>query len=296
MHVLTASDLPVRNLREAIDNRTILVAHERVTYVGRPVAVVLGETEAAAEDGATAVEVDYEPLPASIDIFQALDPDAPVVRSNTKASDEELAMHGAAAGGKKQEKPKAPSISNQQRYVLGDVDKGFEEADVIVEREYRTPWVHESYIEPQVCAATVDPLGRIMVYACTPAMFRTRDTIAAVLGKAPADVRGHRHAGGRRFRWQVRLDRAAGGGVPSPRADRFAWRIRASRICRLATRRRHRYFECEPVRERTGPSLRSKPRSSSTLGPSPAPQPRTPRCAWRCSIAGQTWTLPRPRS
>ncbi len=187
--VLTATDLPVRNLREAIDNRTILVAHERVTYVGQPVAVVLGETEAAAEDGATAVEVDYEPLPASIDMFQSLDPEAPVVRSNTKVNDEELAMHGAAAGGKKQEKPKAPNITNQQRYVLGDVNTGFAEADVIVEREYRTPWVHQSYIEPQVCAATVDPLGRIMVYACTQAMFRTRDTIASVLGKAPADVR-----------------------------------------------------------------------------------------------------------
>ena len=46
---------------------------------------------------------------------------------------------------------------------------------VIVEREYRTPWVHQSYIEPQVCAATVDALGQVVVYASTQAMFRTRD-------------------------------------------------------------------------------------------------------------------------
>ena len=95
--VLTARDLPVRNLREAIDNRTILVADERVTYVGQPVAVVLGESEADAEDGAAAVEVDYEGLPAAVDMLEALDPEAPVVRSNTKVSDEELA-HGGPVG------------------------------------------------------------------------------------------------------------------------------------------------------------------------------------------------------
>ena len=47
-------------------------------------------------------------------------------------------------------------MASHQRYQRGDVDKAFAEADVVVEREYRTPWVHQSYMEPQVCAATVD--------------------------------------------------------------------------------------------------------------------------------------------
>src|ERR671935_213015 len=98
-------------------------------------------------------------------------------------------MHGAAAGGSQAEEPQAPNVASHQRYQRGDADRALAEADVVVEREYRTPWVHQSYMEPQVCAATVDALGNVVVYACTQAMFRTRDTVAQVLGKSPSQVR-----------------------------------------------------------------------------------------------------------
>ncbi len=187
--VLTAEDLPVNDIRGAVESRSIMMALERTTYVGQPVAVVLAESEAAAEDGAERVEVDYEPAAAAIDPLQALQPDAPVVRLSTNGSDEELGMHGAAGGGSEAEAPQAPNVASHQRYHRGDADKALAEADVVVEREYRTPWVHQSYMEPQVCAATVDALGNVVVYACTQAMFRTRDTVAAVLGKSPSQVR-----------------------------------------------------------------------------------------------------------
>jgi CO/xanthine dehydrogenase Mo-binding subunit len=187
--VLTAQDLPVRDLRAAVESRSIVLAFERATYVGQPVAVVLAETEAAAEDGAHLVDVEYEPLTPAIDPLEALKPGSPVVRARTGANDEELGMHGAAAGGSEAEAPQAPNVASHQRYHRGDVDKALAEADVTVTREYRTPWVHQSYMEPQVCAATVDALGSVVVYACTQAMFRTRDTVASVLGKAPSQVR-----------------------------------------------------------------------------------------------------------
>jgi CO/xanthine dehydrogenase Mo-binding subunit len=187
--VLTAADLPVANIREAVDNRTIVLALDRVTYAGQPVAVVLGETEAAAEDGAQAVEVEYEVQGATVDPLHALQPDAPVVRERGAIDEEELGEHGAAAGGTEAEAPQAPNVASHQRYRRGDVEQAFRAADVVVEREYRTPWVHQSYLEPQVCAATVDPLGNVVVYACTQALFRTRDTVAAVLGKSPRQVR-----------------------------------------------------------------------------------------------------------
>jgi CO/xanthine dehydrogenase Mo-binding subunit len=189
--VLTAEDLPVRNLRDAVENRTIILALGRVTYVGQPVAVVLAETEAAAEDGAQLVQVDYEPGEATLDPLQALQADSPVVRGRAEGNDEELGMHGAAAGGSQHEAPQAPNVASHERYSRGDVDAALASAAVVVEREYRTPWVHQSYLEPQVCAATVDALGNVVVYACTQAMFRTRDTVAAVLGKRPAQVRVH---------------------------------------------------------------------------------------------------------
>jgi CO/xanthine dehydrogenase Mo-binding subunit len=187
--VLAAEDLPVKNLREAVENRSIMLAYERTTYVGQPVAVVLAESEAAAEDGVQGVQVEYEELTPAIDMLDALRADASVVRMLTNGNDEELAMHGAAAGGSEQEEPQSANVASHQRYHRGDVEKAFAEADVIVEREFRTPWVHQSYLEPQVCAATVDPLGGVVVYACTQAMFRTRDTVANVLGKSPSQVR-----------------------------------------------------------------------------------------------------------
>jgi CO/xanthine dehydrogenase Mo-binding subunit len=187
--VLTAQDLPVHDIRGAVEARSIVMAFERAMYVGQPVAVVLAESEAAAEDGAERVEVEYEPLAPTIDPLEAMRPDSPVVRTSLTDDEQELGEHGAAAGGSEQEKPQAPNVASHQRYHRGDADKALAEADVVVEREYRTPWVHQGYMEPQVCAATVDALGNVVVYACTQAMFRTRDTVAAVLGKSPSQVR-----------------------------------------------------------------------------------------------------------
>jgi CO/xanthine dehydrogenase Mo-binding subunit len=189
--VLTAEDLPVSDIRAAVESRNIMMALERTTYVGQPVAVVLAESEAAAEDGAQGVEVEYDPASAAIDPLDAMRLDAPVVRLSTNGSEEELGMHGASASGSESEAPQAPNVASHQRYHRGDADTALAEADVVVEREYRTPWVHQSYMEPQVCAATVDALGNVVVYACTQAMFRTRDTVAAVLGKSPSQVRVH---------------------------------------------------------------------------------------------------------
>ena len=157
--VLTAQDLPVPDLRAAVESRSIVMAFERATYVGQPVAVVLADSEAAAEDGVQGVEVEYEVLEAAIDPLSAMCADAPVVRIGTKDDEEELGMHGASAGGSEAEKPQAANVASHQRYHRGDADKALAEADVVVEREYRTPWIHQSYMEPQVCAATVDALG-----------------------------------------------------------------------------------------------------------------------------------------
>jgi len=187
--VLAAEDLPVPNLRAAIESRSIMLANERTTYVGQPVAVVLADSEAAAEDGAQGVQIEYEASEPTIGILHALQIDSPVVRMRSNGNDEELGMHGASGGGSEQEKPQAPNVASHQRYHRGDVERAFREADVIVEREFTTPWVHQSYMEPQVCAATTDPLGNVVVYACTQAMFRTRDMVANVLGKSPSQVR-----------------------------------------------------------------------------------------------------------
>src|SRR5438270_1488142 len=66
--VYTARDLPVVDLKAAVEDRTVLLAMDRVLYAGHLVAVVLAETQALAEDAAMLVEVDYEPLEPVVDM------------------------------------------------------------------------------------------------------------------------------------------------------------------------------------------------------------------------------------
>jgi CO/xanthine dehydrogenase Mo-binding subunit len=181
--VLTARDLPVKDLRSAVEGRHLLLALDRVTYAGQPVAAVLAESEAIAEDGVQAVDVDYEPTEATIDLLRSMTADAPVVRERREQDDSELSMHGAdTSGTSTTDAPQAPNVSSRTKFQRGDVEAGLRDADVVVEREFHTSWVHQSYIEPQSCSAMVDPLGNLTVYASTQALFHTRTEIARLLG------------------------------------------------------------------------------------------------------------------
>ena len=187
--VLTARDLPVADISAAVEGRSILLALDRVWHAGQPVVAVLGETEAAAEDGAGAVQVDYEPLEPVVDMSTAMDPDAPVVREQREVNPEELAMHGAAPQGSQAgDEPRAPNVASRIRFERGDVEQGFRQSDVVVEREFRTSWVHQGYMEPQSCSAALDALGNVTVYASTQALFHTRTEVARTLGLADHQV------------------------------------------------------------------------------------------------------------
>jgi CO/xanthine dehydrogenase Mo-binding subunit len=76
--VLTAQDLPTRE-RLITSRNSAVLAKEEVWFRGQPVAVVIGESEAAAQDGADAVLIDYEPLPAVVDMLKAIANDASVI-------------------------------------------------------------------------------------------------------------------------------------------------------------------------------------------------------------------------
>src|SRR5436305_12598678 len=78
--VFTAETLGMA-LADPLSRSQSPLAQQEVWWCGHPVAVVVGETEASAQDGADAVEVDYDPLPAVIDPEAALRPDSPLARS-----------------------------------------------------------------------------------------------------------------------------------------------------------------------------------------------------------------------
>ena len=189
VRVLTAADLP----DVAPSSRhLLLLARDRVIFNGQPVALVLAESESAAADGAQEVIVDYEPLPAAATIEQALADDAPLVwPDGVPSGSEEAGAHGADVGADEEEAEAAPSnVSGERSFERGDTAAGFAEADVIVERTFATPGVHQSYLEPHATIAQPDPVhGGATLWTSTQAPFYVRDEVANVLGVPESDVR-----------------------------------------------------------------------------------------------------------
>lgn len=189
VRVLVAADLPSI---PATGRAQLLLARDRVMFHGQPVALVLGDNEAAAQDGADALAVEYEPLPPVLDLEDALRPDSPPLwrEGIPGGSAEEAAAHGAGGGGSSQTRAASPNVASRVAFERGDLAAGFAAAQVVIEREYRTAPVHQSYLEPQTTLVDHDPVtGGLDVYTSTQASFYVRDTIAAMVGLDPASVR-----------------------------------------------------------------------------------------------------------
>ncbi len=186
--VVTAEDLPA----VAPSSRAkLMLARDRVIFVGQPIALVLADTPAAAADGAELVEVDYEPLVAVTTIDAALAEDAPVIWPNgipTGAEDE--AAHGADTGGESEEDEGEPSnIAGKTHHAAGDVAAAFSSADVVVERSFETPMVHQSSIETQGWVVQPNPVtGGATMWGSVQSPFGARLDVADILGVPESDV------------------------------------------------------------------------------------------------------------
>ncbi|MHB1505177.1 MAG: xanthine dehydrogenase family protein molybdopterin-binding subunit [Sulfobacillus sp.] len=168
----------------------VLLAHREVFFAGEPVAVVLAETAAAAEDGAEAVEVSYQRLPAATDARLAMAQDAPRVRTEEElhGGEDEEAAHGAAVGGETSGKH-APNVTRQIAFDRGDIEQGWRLADQVVEGSYKIAGVHQAYLEPQAAAAEAHPDGSVTIWASTQGAFYSRSYAAQCLGLSEDQVR-----------------------------------------------------------------------------------------------------------
>ena len=186
VRVLTAADLP--DLPPTSRAR-LLLARERVLFVGQPVALVVAESEAAAEDAAPAVEVSYTALPAVATLEDAIADGAPLVwPEGMPGEDDEAAAHGIDVAGE-ETGPQRSNLANPVSFRRGDPEAAFASAHAVVERSYRTSIVHQSYLEPH--ATQVDPgsgVDGVTVWSCTQAQFAVRKEVADVLGVPESDV------------------------------------------------------------------------------------------------------------
>jgi CO/xanthine dehydrogenase Mo-binding subunit len=188
--VLTAKDLP--NIPPSSRSR-LLLARGRVMFVGQPVALVLATSEAAAEDGVGQVTVDYEPLPAAITLDDALAEGAPLVWPNgVPDASGEAGAHGAdaPAGGGESARRERSNVSGEETFTRGDVAQGFAGAEVVVEKTFTTPMVHQSSIETHCIIAQPNPINNgVVMWASTQGHFDVRREVAGVLGAPETDVR-----------------------------------------------------------------------------------------------------------
>src|SRR5262249_13537310 len=148
--------------------------------------------EASAEDGAAAVVVDYDPLPVISDPEAALRPDSPPARVPTSSmapgGGEHAAMPpaGAAVGAARQ----SPNVRPATPMLMGDIEAGLREAEVVVEGQYRTHPVHQSYLEPQSVTVAPSLSGhQLVIWSSAQGLFAVRSAVARALALPERQIR-----------------------------------------------------------------------------------------------------------
>ena len=183
--VVTAADFPILedqpiNYAEIRGSARMLaenvMARKKALYAGHAVAAVAADSPHEAEEALAHIEVDYELLPTVLTLDEALKDDAPLLHEGltTRSISAFLAKDGDTG--------KPSNISFHIQFKDGDLDAGFAEADIVIEREYTTQSVHQGYIEPHASTAWWAPDGQITVWTSTQGAFSIRSETALILG------------------------------------------------------------------------------------------------------------------
>jgi CO/xanthine dehydrogenase Mo-binding subunit len=163
-----------------IRDQTVL-AVDRARYAGDVVAAVAAESPRAAEEAASFVEVEYEELPAVLDVLEAAQPGAPLVHDT-----HEISSSGAAYFGLRPQP--GTNVCHRFRIRHGDVEAGFAAADVTVEETFTTPAAQHAPMEPHACLVRWTG-GRLEVRTGTQTPFNLREELVCVFGLEPEEVR-----------------------------------------------------------------------------------------------------------
>ena len=179
---------------EPSDRHHSMLARDKAIYYGQPVAVVLATSDAAAREAAELVQVEYNVLDAVVDPLKAMEKSSTAIRPQAGTADwSEGEAHAAVGGGADSIdlSQYSDNVTNSVRFTRGDIEAGFAEADEIVERTYKTAFVHQAYIEPHATIVVPDPFGRLTIYTMTQGQFYTRKATAGVLGLDENEIKVH---------------------------------------------------------------------------------------------------------
>ncbi|MEX2032724.1 MAG: xanthine dehydrogenase family protein, partial [Dehalococcoidia bacterium] len=188
--VLTFQDFPqpaepvmetIRGPMPAAWDTERIMARRKVLFRGHPVAAVAATDMHIAEDALDLIEVEYEVLPAVVTLDDALAEGAPILHD-----DEYVGLVPdlfSSQGGK------PTNIARTLELRVGDIDAGFAEAEVVMERQYETAMVHQGYIEPHNGTAMWNADGRVTIWTSTQGAFGIRSNVARVLRIPLGDLR-----------------------------------------------------------------------------------------------------------
>ena len=176
--IVTAQDLPEAgdkiadlgegavNLKYLCDN---ILASDKALYKGHAIAAVAATNPHIAEEACELIDVEYEVLPPVLEVRQAMEPDAPILHENLTTS----------SLGDEDDRP--TNIASHLQHKKGDIEKGFAEADVVIERDFVTGTVHQGYIEPHNATAHYNQDGQLTVWCSTQGAFTVREQLAEIL-------------------------------------------------------------------------------------------------------------------
>ena len=176
--VITAKDLPFASLsKEELGGEYTslkfasdhMMASDKALFKGHPVAAIAAVNAHVAESAMALSEVDYEVLKPVVDVREAMQDGAPLLHEDLRTNDM----------GETGEKPS--NVATHMSYSIGDLDKGFAEADLVLEKEYTTSTVHQGYIEPHNPTAFWNSDGQLNLWTSTQGSFQVRGTVASIL-------------------------------------------------------------------------------------------------------------------
>ena len=151
------------------------IAGDRALYDGHAVAAVAATSALAAKDAIKLIEIEYELLPHVTDVDEAMKPDAPVIREGAQD-------HSVPEG-------LPPNIVSYMDFGHGDLEVGFSDADLVMEKTYKTEAAHQGYIEPHACVGQLGQDGKGEMWICTQGQWFIRKMCASVLGLEASQLR-----------------------------------------------------------------------------------------------------------
>jgi len=195
---ITFNDVPKIKYNERIvsvpkatfKDRTVLT--DKPLHRGEAIAAVAAETEEKAQEALGLIEVEYEPLEPILDPFEAVKPGRPKLHESILIEDKEVKIEN--------------NVAAERRISEGNVEKGFEEADVIIENEYRTGRPYHAQLETKSAACIPEPDGGITVWTTTQTIHNVRILLGEIFNIPLSKVNVKKIAAGGTFGSSIQMN------------------------------------------------------------------------------------------